>query len=197
MAQSTGKYKKAIALLRQGGVGVLPTDTIYGLVGSARSPEAVARMYRLRRRDLRKPPIILIGEMEDLKEFNVRLSPRLKKQLARWWPGKVSVVLTINHAAPARRRSLAYLHRGTGTLAFRLPKPEWLRRLLRQTGPLIAPSANPEGYPPAKTVRAARRYFGRRADFYADAGRLDSRPSTLVKAAGGKITVLRPGAARV
>ena len=91
----------------------------------------------------------------------------------------------------SRRKSelkrFEYLHRGTAALAFRVPKSAWLRKLLQKTGPLIAPSANFEGEPPALSFRAAKKYFGKSVDFYVDAGRLISKPSTLIKIEKGKV----------
>lgn len=195
-----GKLGEIIEVLKRDGVGVLPTDTLYGIVGSALSRRTVARIYRLRRRNPKKPMIILIGSIGDLAPFGVRPSPKIKKLLNRWWPGKVSVALPISRSAGARENFLtkfSYLHRGTGTLAFRLPASAWLRKLLHETGPLVAPSANFEGEPPAKTIRAARKYFGDGVDFYLDVGKLDHAPSTLVAIENNKVLVLRKGAARI
>lgn len=185
-------HGEAVAALRRGGVGIVPTDTLYGIVGSALSRNAVRRIYRLRKRNPKKPMVILIGDVRDLKKFGVHLSPYMKKLLKQVWPGKVSVILPI--AKKSALRKFRYLHRGTGTLAFRLPEPEWLRKLLRRTGPLVAPSANLEGRPPAKTIRAAKKYFGDGADFFVNAGQLDSKPSTLIKIKNGNVVVLRKGA---
>ena len=53
--------------------------------------------------------------------------------------------------------------------------------LLKETGPLVAPSANPEGEIPAKNIEEARKYFGNKVDFYIDEGKIISEPSTLVR----------------
>jgi L-threonylcarbamoyladenylate synthase len=74
-----------------------------------------------------------------------------------------------------------------------LPAKTKLRSLLKKTGPLAAPSANPEGLPPAKTIKEAKKYFRDRVDFYLDAGRLDSRPSAILSLKNGKIKVRRAG----
>lgn len=181
----------AAAVLAGGGVGVLPTDTIYGIVGSALAPKTVERIYRLRRRNKKKPVIVLIESLDDLKKFGVALTSKERALTKRLWPGKVSIIL------PCRSAKFAYLHRGTKTLAFRMPKPRWLRALLAETGPLVAPSANIEGEPPAKTVAKARRYFGTKIEFYGDAGTIASAPSTLVALKNGALTVLRQGAVNV
>jgi len=191
------KYDNFINILNSGGIGILPTDTIYGIVGSALRPEAVERIYFWRKRDSKKPPIILVASADDIRKFGVMPGTATKKILAQVWPGKVSVILPIASGRKSALKKFHYLHRGTRTLAFRVPKPAWLRQLLQRTGPLIAPSANFEGEPPASTIRAAKKYFGKKVDFYADAGRLVSRPSTLIKMEKGWLIVLREGAVKI
>jgi len=186
----------AIAALLADGVGVLPTDTIYGLVGSALSKKAVDRIYRLRKRDLKKPIIILMASVRDVELFGIRLDRHARGLLSKWWPGKVSVVLPMGKNKKMRKQ-FAYLHRGTNSLAFRQPKPAWLKKFLERAGPLVAPSANREGKPAAATIREAKKYFGQKVDFYFDRGVLKSKPSTLVKISGRKIIVLRPGAVHI
>ena len=192
--QTSGMVRR---ILLEGGVGVLPTDTIYGIVGSALNEKTVARIYKLRRRNPLKPMIILIGSLSDLRLFDISLSPAEKKILKKIWPNKVSVILKMSDTRHATSDKFKYLHRGINTLAFRLPKPYWLKRLLAITGPLVAPSANWEGKPPATTIREAKKYFGKKIDFYIDAGRLVSPPSTLVEIKKGKLIVLRGGAVKL
>ena len=183
--------KKIKEILLGGGVGVIPTDTIYGLVGRALSREAVLRIYKLRQRNPRKPMIILIGSLGDLNLFGVKITPLTRKILKRFWPGRVSIIL------PCPVKKFSSLHRGTKTLAFRLPAKKSLRNLIRFTGPLAAPSANLESKPPATTIKQARKYFGRRIDFYADAGKIIGSASTLIEIKGGEIIILRKGAVNI
>ena len=60
-------------MISNGGIGVLATDTIYGLVGSALSKKAVAKIYKLRQRNTKKPMIILIGAIKDLFLFGINV----------------------------------------------------------------------------------------------------------------------------
>ena len=166
-------WKEAAALLREGAVGVMPTDTLYGICASAFNKGAVREVYRLRKRNPQKPMVILIGSMRDLKKFNVTLKPWQKNILKRLWPGKISAVL------PCLEKKFSYLHRGTRTLAFRLPKKRELIHILSISGPLIAPSANWEGRAPAVTALQAKRYFGKNV-FYCGRGRMAGKPSTLI-----------------
>lgn len=175
-----------IDAIAAGEVGVIPTDTLYGLVGSALDPDAVSRIYELKRRNPDKPLIVLIADVEDVERFGVVLSAELREQLERYWPGPYSIVL------PTIDDTFSYLDRGTRTIAFRLPDDEELRDLLRQTGPLVAPSANVEGDAPARTISHARAYFGSDAAFYVDGGEIDREPSTvMVLDESGETAVLR------
>lgn len=164
---------------------MIPTDTIYGVSGSALLPKTVERIYRLRQRNPKKPMIILISSFADLKKFGIRIDNKTREILKEVWPGAVSVVL------PCPLKKFSYLHRGTKTLAVRLPAKKSLHRLLQKVGPLVSTSANPEGKPPAKTIQEAQKYFGEKVNFYVDAGRTTSRHSTLIKIKDGKILVLR------
>lgn len=161
-------------ILKNGGVGVLATDTIYGVVGSALNPTTVERIYAVRKRQPDKPFIILIGSQEQLDEFGIKLTPEQAGYLSSVWPGPVSVVLD----CPGD--SWSYLHRGAQSLAFRMPNKGSLGELLLATGPLVAPSANPEGSPPANTIVEAQNYFGDTIDFYIDEGEVRGAPSRLV-----------------
>jgi L-threonylcarbamoyladenylate synthase len=178
----------AIKILQDGGVGVLATDTLYGIVGSALHRETVERIYTLRKRDLDKPMIILIGDIGDIEKFDIVLAPKEIEILNNLWPNKISVVLDCHSA------KFEYLHRGKETLAFRLPADRNLRAFLKQTGPLVAPSANTQGNEPAKNIAEAKNYFGNHVDFYLDGGTIDSAPSTIVSLKNGELKMIREGA---
>lgn len=188
-------YEEVTQKLLAGGIGVLPTDTIYGIVARALDAKAVERVYEVRRRRPDKPCIILIADVSDLEQFGVAPLPVLEKL----WPGAVSVILSCHDEASMGEGGddLVYLHRGTNALAFRLPAGEDLRELLRKTGPLIAPSANIEGMKPAVTIEDAKVYFDDKVDFYVDVGMRVGEPSTLVEVKDGRVLVLRQGAVNI
>ncbi len=198
------KSKEIISILKKGGVGVIPTDTLYGLVGSAFSKEAVEKIYKIKNRDTKKALIILISSFKDLEKFGINLKEDQAKFLKKIWPGKVSVIL------PCKNKEFKYLHRGTNSLAFRFPAKKSLLEILKKTVPLVAPSANPEGLKPAENIREAKKYFGpvrsregsqrpsasngigTNVDFYLAGGSLKSEPSTLIEInKDGEVGVLR------
>jgi hypothetical protein len=102
-----------------------------------------------------------------------------------------SIALPLPNNANIRQR-WAYLHRGTNSIAFRLPNKQELLDFLKSHGPLVAPSANPEGLPPAQTIAEAKNYFGNNLDFYiGGAKRLTGPASTLLYWDGEKMRQIR------
>lgn len=171
--------------MQRGETGVVPTDTLYGVVGSALRPAIVEGIYELRQRERDKPLIVLIGEPADLALFKAKTDDRTQELFNKVWPGPVSIIVQVLDP------EFAYLHRGTQSVAFRLPAKAALRELLRQTGPLVAPSANLAGEPSATTLNDAWQYFGDNV-FYLDEGPLNGAASALVDARTNPLKILRP-----
>jgi L-threonylcarbamoyladenylate synthase len=169
--------------LQAGGIGVLRTDTLYGVVARADDEMAVERVYALKGRDDAKSPIVLISSLSQLYDQPDEPASEL---LADVWPGKVSIILD-------SRKAPTWITRGNDSVAYRLPARDDLRDLISQTGPLIAPSANPQGERPAMTIRQAEAYFGDEVDFYVDEGTVtDETPSQLLHlSADGEVERLR------
>jgi len=166
--------------IKKGRIGVIPTDTIYGIVCSAMKKKSVEKLYKIRKRDSKKPMIILISSLKDLNLFGVKID---KKITDKYWPGKVSIIVPI--------KKLEYLHRGKNSLAFRLPDNKALIKLIKISGPIVAPSANTEGEKPAETIEEAKEYFKDKIDFYVDCGKLKSKPSKIISLLNNNIEIIR------
>lgn len=177
-------WQKLALFLKEGAIAVMPTDTIYGICGSALNKKTVKKVYRLRKRNIKKPMIILISNLEDLKKFGIKLFVRDRKILEKIWPAKISVVLE------CKSKKFKYLHRGTKTLAFRMPKNKLLQKIFKISGPLVAPSANWEGEKLAKTISGAKKYFNDKVVYY-NGGKITGKSSTLVKLKNGKLEIIR------
>jgi len=177
-------------LLQKGGVGVLRTDTLYGIVASAHNKKAVQRVYQIKKRNPTKPFLMLVSQKKDLTNFGVSFTSALTKTAKQYWPGPTTLVCDL--CTKAALRKFEYLHRGTNALAFRLPKNAKLLSLIKQTGPLVAPSANIEGGEPAHTTAEAREVFGSTVDFYVDGGTVRrKRPSRVYKVSDSVLKRLR------
>ena len=180
------RIQTAAKLLHKGQVGVGPTDTLYGLLAKAGSRAAVERLYEIKKRRPMKPFIILINDLDQLSHFDCYPTEEELAVLRRYWPGPSSFILPVKDS-----NDLDYLTRGTGKLAFRHPNRQQLLELIDLTGPLVAPSANPEGLEPAQTVIEAETYFGDRVDFYVDDGLLPGPASELFELIGNDLKQLR------
>src|SRR5688500_17753578 len=92
MAQilNTLSDSKLSQLLNSGGVGVIPTDTVYGLVCSAANQEAVARLYALKSRE-NKPGTVIAASVDQLVALGIKA--RYLKPVESYWPNPISVII--------------------------------------------------------------------------------------------------------
>ena len=178
--------EQAIQILLRGGVGVMPTDTVYGLVALASNAEAVDRIHQLKHRE-GKPGTVIAATTDQLLELG--LASRDILAAAPLWPGALSIILK------PEADTLPHLHQGLGDFPVRIPADKSLQALLLLTGPMATSSANIAGQAPATTVNEAWEIFGDTVDFYIDGGNLSDRlPSTIARVTNHGIEVLRQGA---
>jgi L-threonylcarbamoyladenylate synthase len=177
------------ALIKNGAVGVVPTDTVYGLVAPVADVAAVMWLYQLKSRE-RKPGTVIAANIEQLAALG--LDRQKLSAVAPYWPAPLSVVIDCGE-------TLAYVHQGVGSLAVRIPAYTALRNLLEITGPLLTSSANQPGEPPANNLTEAKNYFGDQVDFYVDGeDAYGSAPSTVIRVhEDNGVTVLRAGAVNI
>lgn len=176
-------------LLKPGAVGIIATDTVYGIVARAGDKSAVARLYEIKKRD-EKPGTLIAANLEQLEALG--LKHRYLKAVEQYWPCAVSVII------PTGDPSLTYLHRGKMSIAVRIPADKKLQELLEKTGPLLTSSANQPGEPTANIVQQAKDYFGDQPDFYDDGGDLSGRePSTIIRIIDDAVEIIRQGAVKI
>lgn len=168
--------------LKNGAIGIIPTDTVYGIVTLAKNKTSVARLYELKKRD-RKPGTIIASNLNQLLSLGIDLNSL--DLASRFWPGSVSVVIPCG-------TTLKYLHLGVGSLAFRLVSDKKIYDLLLETGPLLTSSANLPNMPIANNIKEAKKYFGKSVDLYINGGDLSDRlPSSIIKIENNNIIRLR------
>ncbi len=182
------KDPKLAELIQSGAIGVLLTDTIYGLVASASNAEAAEKVLAVKGRK-NKPGTLLACSIAQLE--NLGIKKRYLTAVAQFWPGPISVILPIPD-------SMDYLHVGQKTLPVRVTDNKRLVRLLNKTGPLITTSANLPDKKPAEDLKQAQKYFGDKVDFYVDGGQVSSGPpSTIIRVIDDAIEIVREGAIKI
>ncbi len=177
------------ALLLDGSIGVIPTDTVYGLVAIAQNEAAVHRMYSVKRR-ASQPGTIIAASTEQLQKLGF---PQAELSVAsRYWPNAVSVVIDASNVPK-------YLKQDRTSLPVRIPDSPALLALLGKTGPLMTTSANAPGAPTSTTVAMAKEYFGDGIEFYVDGGDLSGQAASTIIGVqpNGDITVFRAGAVEI
>jgi len=171
-------------LLIQGKVGIIPTDTVYGIVASAKMEDSVSKIYSLKKRE-NKPGTVIASSIEQIVELGIK--KRYLKAVEDIWQNEVSIIIPVGD-------ELSYIHLGFKSIAFRIVKDTRLINLLNSTGPLVTSSANLTTKPIANTIQEAIKYFNDEVEFYVDGGDLSFKlPSTIIKIVDDEIVVIRDG----
>jgi len=179
--------------LAAGGVAVFPTDTVYGLACAAESPEAIRRLYALKRRRPEQPSALLFFATTDAFTALPELGSRTCEALLALFPGPVTLLL----AQPAGRFAACY--GPGGLLGLRVPalNPA-IAALGAVRGPVLQSSANLSGEPEARRLADVEAGIRAGADLLLDGGELLGIASTVVDLAGyeaaGAWSVVREGA---
>lgn len=188
-----GGIAEAAALLRAGEPVALPTETVYGLAGDARSGHAVARIFEAKGRPRFNPLIVHLPSAEAARRFAV-FDDRAERLASAFWPGPLTLVLPLKDAGGLSPLVTA----GLGSVAIRVPEHPVARALLEAFGgPLAAPSANPSGkVSPTRATHVLAGLDGRIAAIL-DGGDcavgLESTIVGLAEGPGGPARLLRPG----
>lgn len=150
------EMKKALEVLREGGVILYPTDTVWGIGCDATNPEAVAKVYAIKNREDSKSLVLLASDMDmicryvrEVPEMAVQLVEVNDKPMTIIYPGAVAGE---NGCMKADRRLLAYnTVAEDGTVGIRIPMMDFCQQLVAKLGrPIVSTSANISGEPTPK-----------------------------------------------
>jgi len=167
----------------------LPTETVYGLAGFARSPSAIQKIYAMKGRPATNPLIIHLPHPAAISDWAIDI-PKAAHILARkFWPGPLTLVL------PRHPEVLLSVTAGQETVALRVPNHPLALALLQEfKGGIAAPSANRYGRISPTTIEHVRAEFQDKVDYYLDGGPCEvGIESTIVYLAGSEVIILRKG----
>lgn len=183
------QYRKAIAVLRVGGIVAVPTDTVYGLVAVAADRGAVERVYETKTRDPAQPMPLFVASIAQA-ELIAEMTPVARRLAERFWPGALTIVLKTKPAYVTRAAA------GGDTVGLRVPAEPFLREAARQLGPLTGTSANIAGREECHSAAEVRAQFGDAVDLIVDAAvAATGQPSTVVDCTDpARVRVVREGA---
>ena len=183
------RIRRVAHWIRSGAVVAIPTDTVYGLAADPFNEQAVAEIFRVKRRAETLPILLLLDSAARVDELASALPSSFARLARRFWPGPLTIVL------PASLRVPETVTAGTGSIAVRLPASPLVRALARAVGgPLTGTSANVSGRPACLSASQINRQLGTSVPYIVNGGVSRARrPSTIVDLTG-EPRVLREGA---
>lgn len=181
--------QKAYRVIKNCGLVVGPTDTLYGVFADPFKDECVEKVYMVKKR--RNKPIPILASSINAVAGIVELTPEIKLFLEFIWPGPVTVLLK-----PSTKILSAEVHPGTEMIGFRVPASPFAQKLAEMNGGFITgTSANISGLKPARTAREAIAQLREGVDLYIDSGQTPlGKPSTVIEIRDNKVKILREGA---
>ena len=186
--QDPSAIKKAGRIIKEGGIVVFPTETVYGLGADAFNPQAVARVFEVKKRPFFDPLIVHVKDPKDLEELCEGVDQRAKKLIERFWPGPLTLVL------PKKDKVPDIVTSGLKTVAVRMPSHPIALSLIRESQTFIAaPSANSFGKLSPTRVEHVLRDIGDKVDLILDGGPCEVGVESTILALYPRPTLLRPG----
>ncbi len=188
-AKTDPLVKKAAEILKRGGVGAFPTETVYGLGANVFDRKAVARIFAIKGRPSDNPLIVHIAEREQLQILADDIPAVTAHLIETFWPGPLTLVLKRAVSVPD------IVSANLPTVAVRMPNHKVALELIQAlNAPIAAPSANRSGRPSPTSARAVHKELGTDADFILDGGDCAvGLESTVLDLTAIPPKILRPG----
>ena len=183
------KLQEPARIIKNGGIVVFPTETVYGIGTNGLDEKAIERLYKVKKRLLNKPISLLVSDMEMVEKLTKDITDMEYKLMETFFPGPLTIILKKKDIVPN------ILTANTDTIGIRMPDAEIARKLIEYANvPIAAPSANISGKPTGTNIESIIEDFEENVDFYIDDG--ESKlgiGSTIVKVEDGIPKILREG----
>ena len=183
------KIRIAAAFIRKGGLVAFPTETVYGLGANALNATAVMTLFEAKKRPLDNPPIVHVGDVEDVYGLVETVPPMAEELVRQFWPGPLTLIFQRSQIVPDVTVA------GLDTIAIRMPKHNVALALLKESHcPIAAPSANLAGKPSPTSALHVLTDLNGRIDAVLDAGSTAiGVESTVLDLTVDPPQILRPG----
>jgi len=179
--------KETLTIIRSGGVVALPTDTVYGIACSVESTTAIQSLYQIKIRESIKAIPVLIADIDQINLLAKDLNENTSKLAQSFWPGALTLIVPKNDSLPHNLTIYP-------TVGVRMPDHDWLRAIMRETGPLAATSANISGESSPTTSQQVLDQLDGRIELIINGGECKSGiSSTVIDCSGEKIKIIRQG----
>lgn len=175
--------------IKSGNLVAFPTETVYGLGANAFNPNAVADIFKAKKRPLHDPLIVHVSEKQQVESLVTELSSKANILIEHFWPGPLTLVL------PKSFLVSDIVTAGNPTVAIRMPENPWALELIRQAEtPIAAPSANLFGCTSPTTAQHVRKQLSGKYAVLIDGGACRvGIESTVLSLINNIPVLLRPG----
>ena len=184
-----GKLEKPAQIIKNGGIVVFPTETVYGIGTNGLDKNAVKKLYDVKKRGLDKPISLLVSDMNMIKKLAKDITDIEYKIMKAFFPGPLTIILNKKEIIPD------IVTANGKTVGIKMPEGEIARKLIEYSEiPIATPSANISGKKSGTNIDQIKKDFGKKVDYYIDGG--ESKlgiGSTIVKVVNGKPVILRQG----
>lgn len=175
--------KNVAEVINDGGVVISPTDTVYGMLADAFNVDAINRIYTIKEREREKPLLMLLKDDKFIDKLCKGSIPDIVRKKI---PGELTFIMPLKEEI---KHNFIYLK---STVAIRIPRDNYMEKLLKLTPPLVAPSANPTGYGVIYDGNKIVELYKDKVDLIINCGTIEEKlPSTLYDCINNK--VLRQG----
>lgn len=182
------ELKEASFVIKENGLVIFPTETVYGLGANALNEEAVSKIFIAKGRPNDNPLIVHISNFDMLNELTKNITDIEKKLIDAFFPGPFTLILEKSDLVPNNVTC------NLNTVGIRMPSNKIANRLIELSGPIAAPSANISGRPSGTKASDIIEEFNDKVDIIIDGGSTKiGLESTVVKVINGVPTILRPG----
>ena len=183
------KIRPAAKCIKEGGLVLFPTETVYGIGANALDEEAVKNIFIAKGRKQDNPLIVHIAEKESLNELVKNVGEIENRLIEKFWPGPLTIIFPKKPIIPN------IITGGLDTVAIRMPSNVIANKLIEYSGvPIAAPSANISGRPSGTLVEDIIDELDGKVDFIIDGGKVDiGLESTVIRVVDNVIHILRPG----
>lgn len=179
---------KIITEIKAGNLVITPTDTVYGILADAMNLAAIEKVYQAKQRSKTKPLLLLVSDIEMLREYTSMLSEREVHLINTYMPGKLTLLLRKN------TKVLDNITNGGELVGVRIPDNADLREIIRRVGnPLVSTSANLSDKATATNPELLEPELLEHISYIENIGTIESEPSSLIRVAGDEVEVLRMG----
>lgn len=183
------KLKEVANIIKDGGIVIFPTETVYGIGVNGLNETAIKKLYEVKQRPINKPISLLVNSIEMIEKVAKDITEIEYDLIKKFLPGPLTIVLKKKDIVPD------IVTAGFDTVGIRMPENEIAQKLVEYAGvPIATPSANISGRPSGTNLKEIMKDFNNKVDYFIDGGVSKiGVASTIVQVINGNPYILRKG----